>query len=138
MIVVDTSALMAMFLEEREAEKIGTAVISGGCAVPSVVILEFSVVASGNKARSAEDCDEFIETLLTLRRLQIVPLDITDVKFARDALSRYGKGRQNRAQLNIVDLMVYGIAKRLDAPILCTGRDFAETDARIHASSRLS
>ena len=129
---------MAVFLEEPEAETIGAALISTECALPAVVILEFFAVASGDKARSERDCDDFARTLLTLRRLQMVPFDVEDMRFARQGLSHYGKGRGNRAQLNIVDLMVYGIAKRLDAPILCTGRDFGETDARIHPASRIS
>lgn len=36
----------------------------------------------------------------------------------------------------MLDVMVYCLARRLGRPILCTGRDFAATDAAIHPASR--
>ena len=38
--------------------------------------------------------------------------------------------------LNLLDLMVYAVAKRTERPILCTGKDFTTTDADIHPASR--
>ncbi len=49
----------------------------------------------------------------------------------------FGKGNKQGGKLNLLDLMVYGAAKAAGYPILCTGRDFATTDAQIHPASRI-
>ena len=138
LIVVDTSALIAVMLEEPRHQPIRDVLQTDICAVPSPVIMEFASVSSGTRFDLSAVSDRFITRLLREARFQVADLDLEAAKEARSALPKFGKGRQNRAQLNIVDLMVYGIARRLDAPILCAGRDFAETDARIHPASRLS
>ena len=45
-------------------------------------------------------------------------------------------GNSKGGKLNLLDLMVYAVAKRTGRPILCTGRDFASADADIHPASR--
>jgi ribonuclease VapC len=37
----------------------------------------------------------------------------------------------------MLDLMVYGMAKTMSLPILCTGKDFSVTDAAVHPASRI-
>ena len=138
LIVVDTSALIAVMLEEPRHQTIRDVLERDVCAVPSPVIVEFASVSSGMRLDLSMVGDRFIGRLLKEARFQVADFDLDAANAARSALPVYGKGRKNRAQLNIVDLMVYGIARRLDAPILCTGRDFAETDALIHPASRLS
>jgi ribonuclease VapC len=39
--------------------------------------------------------------------------------------------------LNLLDLMVYAVAKERGMPLLCTGNDFATTDLAIHPASRV-
>lgn len=36
----------------------------------------------------------------------------------------------------MLDLMVYVVAKERGEPLLCTGKDFAASDLRIHSASR--
>jgi ribonuclease VapC len=48
----------------------------------------------------------------------------------------HGLGNGRGGRLNMLDAMVYCGAKRLKRLILCTGRDFASTDAAIHPASR--
>lgn len=50
---------------------------------------------------------------------------------------RYGSGNGSGGLLNLLDLMVYGAAIETGLPILCTGNDFAATDAMIHPASRI-
>ena len=38
----------------------------------------------------------------------------------------------------MLDLMVYGMAKWMALPILCTGKDYSANDIGIHPVSRLS
>ena len=56
---------------------------------------------------------------------------------AATAQIAFGKGNGRGGALNLLDLMVYAVAKDSGMPLLCTGRDFASTDAHIHPSSRV-
>jgi len=47
---------------------------------------------------------------------------------ARTAHIEFGKGTGHPAQLNFGDCLAYALAKRLGAPLLYTGGDFARSD----------
>ncbi len=138
MIVADTSAIMAVCLREVGWSSIEDALFDNRCAIPAPVIVEFTQVATGRRGGKHIPVSEFMAALLSAPKIEITPLGADEATLASSAVTTYGKGRGSRAQLNVVDLMVYGIAKRLRAPILCTGRDFADTDIAIHPASRLS
>lgn len=55
-----------------------------------------------------------------------VPADI--VEAVMDAYLGFGKGTGHPARLNFGDCFSYAMAKRLDAPLLFKGNDFARTD----------
>ena len=135
--MIDTSALMAAFLEESGADAIKGVLTHEPCVFPAPVILEFDLVATGAHKQSPELSEAFIGRLLRATNVQVASFRIEDAGEARRGGLLYGKGRGHRARLNVVDLMVYGVAKRLGAPILCTGRDFAATDIAIHPASRV-
>ncbi len=59
--------------------------------------------------------------------IEIVPVDQTLALMAREAFSRYGKGR-HRAGLNFGDCFVYALAKYYGEPLLFLGTDFSQTD----------
>jgi ribonuclease VapC len=52
-----------------------------------------------------------------------------DLQYATEALMRFGKGR-HAAALNFGDCAAYGLAKRLNAPLLFKGEDFSRTDIK--------
>jgi ribonuclease VapC len=58
----------------------------------------------------------------------VVPFDDGMARAAFKAFRRFGKGRGNPAQLNIVDCAVYTLAKSRSQPLLFKGADFARTD----------
>ncbi len=60
-----------------------------------------------------------------------------DAHLAEAANEAHGTGNHRGGTLNLLDLMVYGMAKRTGRPILCTGRDFAATGIAIHPASRI-
>lgn len=72
------------------------------------------------------DVDEII------RRFGIIvdPHDEIDAHEAYSAFLRFGKGR-HPAALNFGDCMVYALAAKYNAPILCTGDDFSKTDIKV-------
>ena len=50
------------------------------------------------------------------------------IRIARDASIRFGKGMGHPAQLNFGDCFSYALAKSLNVPLLYKGADFAKTD----------
>lgn len=47
---------------------------------------------------------------------------------ALDAYSRFGKGVDPKARLNLGDCVAYALAKSMKAPLLFKGQDFSATD----------
>lgn len=59
--------------------------------------------------------------------LEILPFTAPHARAAKEAWSRYGRGR-HRVQLNYGDCMAYAVAKVERQPLLFKGNDFAQTD----------
>lgn len=132
--IVDTSALIATFQEEEGHEPILAALVEDEGFIPTPVSLEFARVLSRRGFQMA-DIDAFLEALLS-GPLSMISFDQAATNIAIKANLIYGSGLGTGGKLNLLDLMVYGTAKSLDRPILCTGRDFASTDIPIHPASR--
>ncbi len=60
--------------------------------------------------------------------MTIVPHDLPLTDAAFEAFRRYGKGRGHPAQLNIIDCLVYALARARGLPLLFKGNDFTHTD----------
>jgi ribonuclease VapC len=125
-IVVDSSALIAILRREPEAD-IFLRIISGTgeCVVSSVSLLETSMVLAGRTG----DATSWIEldALILRAGIRIQAQDLELAKTARNAFVRYGKGR-HPAGLNLGDCAAYAVAKSLDLPLLFKGDDFSKTD----------
>jgi ribonuclease VapC len=127
LIVVDTSAVIAIFFDEPEARDFATAIHRSGRALmtaPSA--LETALVAHG---RRPETSSEALDELFKMPSLSVVAWTADLLPAAREALLRFGKGR-HPAKLNYGDCMSYALAKSLDAPLLYKGTDFGLTDIR--------
>lgn len=59
---------------------------------------------------------------------EIIPFDFEQAQIAADAFDRFGKGVNSRTKLNICDCASYALARRMNAPLLFKGEDFAQTD----------
>jgi len=57
----------------------------------------------------------------------VAGVNLEQGKLARDAFSRFGKGR-HAAALNFGDCFAYALAKVLGEPLLFKSEDFARTD----------
>ena len=133
--IVDTSALVAIAYREPAYEAMREALLSETGIIPAPVIIEFHRVTklAGNAINPAA---EAIVDLALENAITIGPFDRMAADAAVAANQPYGKGNDRGGLLNMLDLMVYGMAKARDLPILCTGRDFASTDATLHPASR--
>lgn len=125
--VLDTSALIAMLLQEPEWRRMAEAIDRDPIRlVSSVSIFEASIVAM---ARLGTDGVDDLDLLLTRIQAQVAEFRPADLPFVRDAHSRFGKGR-HPAALNFGDCFSYGLAASRAEPILFKGNDFSQTDLR--------
>lgn len=124
MIVVDTSALMAVLLREEPAERVRHVLVSSSARLISAgTMTELLVVTTARGIVPA------LRILLDGLLLDIVPVDASLAEGAGEGFARWGKGR-HRAALNFGDCFAYALAKARDLPLLYVGDDFAQTDVR--------
>jgi ribonuclease VapC len=128
--VIDTSALAAIFFAEPERRAFRAAILETNTRlISAATMLEAGMVIEGRRGQSAGR--EF--DLFSLRAsFQIVPVDAEQAELARYAWRKYGKGR-HPAALNFGDCFVYALAVALGEPILAKGTDFRRTDAKVCA-----
>lgn len=134
--IIDTSALIAIVRMEPGYEILLEAALSETGLIPSPVLVEFGRVTSLAGNHPSADADMILATLLG-ERSHIEPFGEEDARLAAAANAQWGSGNGRGGPLNLLDLMVYAVARRTDRPILCTRRDFAVTDAAIHCASRV-
>ena len=125
--VIDTSALLAILLDEPERRPYNEAIEAADARVMSVasfvevsIVLEVRYGAEGLRA-----LDRFIERA----GIELAPVDVEQARVARDAFSHYGKGR-HAAALTFGDCFSYALAHVLGEPLLFKGNDFSRTDVR--------
>lgn len=122
MIVVDSSALVAIALSEPNAIDLMHALHDADRAlISAATITETMIVATGR------DCLPEMQAILERFGLIVVPLDETRAFAAAAAYRRYGKG-WHAASLNYGDSFAYALAKEHGCPLLYIGNDFARTD----------
>lgn len=121
-IAVDTSALMAILLDEPDAEPC----IAALTASPRVLISAGTLAESLIVAARRNIGDE-MTALLDGFGFEIVPVTPAAARRIADAYSRWGKG-VHKAGLNFGDCFAYEVAKEHDCPLLFVGDDFARTD----------
>lgn len=133
--IIDTSALVAVTKREAEHERIRYALVSETGFLPAPVLTEFRMVISGDGNAPDPDAEAILADLLA-GATRAEPYAPEDAAFSFAAIEPFGRANGRGGKLNLLDLMVYGMAKRTGRPILCTGRDFAATDIPIHPASR--
>lgn len=124
-LVVDTSALMAILLEEPDALRFAQALHDAeGLRMSAPSWLEAAQVATGR--RGVQGYARF-DALVRSLAIEIVPCDKAMARTAYEAWLRFGKGR-HPASLNYCDCFSYALAKLRGEPLLFKGDDFSKTD----------
>lgn len=134
--IVDSSALIAIAAFEDGRDLLLNALLTEEGLLPTPALVEFRRVASRKRELSGLNSGRFVADLLS-RKLRLLPFDERHAQAAAEANTVHGIGNTRGGTLNLLDLMVYACAKVEKRPILCTGRDFAATDADIHPASRI-
>lgn len=133
--IVDTSALVAIAQFEDGRDAMLDALDAEHALIPAPVVVEFNLVTSGIGNLAEPDAQLLLAELLRGPAV-LEPFTREDAALSPEAHRLYGRGNGRGGELNMLDIMVYCMARRLGRPILCTGRDFASTDAEIHPASR--
>jgi ribonuclease VapC len=127
MIALDTSAIVAIALDEDEAETFDRMIASEEALVGTPTLLETRLVLIQRMPAFAA---QFLQAFVSPAEVSSVPFTFDMYQSAAQAFERYGKGRGHPAGLNFGDCMAYAVAKHYDIPLLFKGRDFARTDIR--------
>ena len=126
MIVLDSSALIAVLLDEPERQAF-SAIIAGEqrCVISAVNAHETAIVL---RLRHGPAPVERLWQLLADCDIEIHPFDAAQLRAAAIAFDQFGKGINPRSRLNLSDCAAYALAKTMNAPLLFKGDDFAATD----------
>src|SRR4030095_15648895 len=125
--VLDTSALLALLLDEPEAEAFRAAVEDDATRlVSAATLLETALVI---EARKGDPGGRELDLLIHKAEVVVVPVDAEHVSEARRAYRRFGKGR-HAAGLNFGDLFAYALAQTSGEPVMFKGGDFEKTAVR--------
>lgn len=132
--VVDTSALLAVRLDEPEREPFHRLLLAGHGHLSVATEAELALVWQARLGTAAlADLDLLLDTYAVVRE----PVTAADAIHLRHAVARFAKGRRAEpACLNYGDLFAYALARRLNLPLLFKGDDFGRTD--VHAAWRPS
>ena len=122
MIVVDTSALMAILLDEPEATLCINALSTAeALSISAGTIAEALIVAD------RRGCGQEMRRLIDGLGFDVSPVTPATARAVADAYARWGKGI-NPAGLNFGDCFAYALANETASPLLYVGSDFSATD----------
>ena len=122
MIAVDTSALMAILLDEPEAASCAEAFATNDRIVISAATVAEALIVAERRGLGAE-----MAGLVDGLDLDIASVSPAVARRVADACARWGKGVHS-AGLNFGDCFAYEVARTRDCPLLHVGADFAQTD----------
>jgi ribonuclease VapC len=130
MIVVDSSALVAILEKEDDAARYADAVQRADRLLVSALnVHETGMVLRIRRGSAA--VSRMWRFLPQENDFEIIPFDETQAKEALSAFDRYGKGLHPKARLNLADCAAYALARTTRAPLLFKGDDFAATDVQL-------
>lgn len=123
--VLDTSALLAVLLNEPDAEPLRRAIeadpvrlLSAANLVETAIVIEARVGEAGGRE---------LDLLVHKAAIDVVAVDAAQADLARHAYREFGKGR-HVAGLNYGDCFAYALSQSSGEPLLFKGDDFAKTD----------
>lgn len=125
MIALDSSAVVAIILDEPEAPKLKVIVSQRYCVIGAPTLCETRMALDRRlPGRAWQTLERFVAD----GRIEVVAFDDAMAVTGIAAFHRYGKGRGHPAQLNFGDCLSYAVARSRNLPLLFKGDDFARTD----------
>jgi ribonuclease VapC len=121
-IVIDTSALMAVLLGEPQGERCIAILEADADVLISAATLAEAMIVADRRNVGPE-----LRTLVEDLGFDIVPVSGAAAARVAEAYRRWGRGA-HAAALNLGDCFAYALAQERNAPLLFVGQDFARTD----------
>ncbi|MFL9828450.1 type II toxin-antitoxin system VapC family toxin [Rhodoplanes sp. SY1] len=124
MIVVDTSALLAIVLDEPEADACQAAL-----EAEDEILISAGTVAEALIVGARHGVIEEIERMLDELGIEVVTVTAAAARRIGEAHRTFGKG-VHPAGLNFGDCFAYEVAKEHACRLLFIGNDFSKTDVQ--------
>ncbi len=122
MTVVDSSALMAVLLNEAKADAVSERLATAPQLAMSAATLAEALIVARRRGLGPE-----MAALIDGVGAEIAPVTKDVAEAVADAYDRWGKGA-DAASLNFGDCFSYALAKARGEPLLFVGEDFLHTD----------
>lgn len=124
--IVDTSAIVALILDEPEALAVRDALRSvGRASMSAATYVELGAVLV---RRAGDASTRRIDALLRELGVELVPLTVEHAALARAGYAEYGRGSGHPAGLDLGDCFGYALAAATGEPLLFVGDDLSHTD----------
>lgn len=123
--IIDASALLAILLDEPDADVFNRAIADGleDLLISPINFIEAAIRADKEGAQVSSALDE----IMRVSGIGIASVTIHQTRLAREAYQRYGKDN-HPARLNLGDCFSYALSKARGEPLLFKGEDFRLTD----------
>jgi ribonuclease VapC len=132
LIVVDSSAVIAIFRQEDDAETYARRIAADDDPIMSAAnLVETSIVLRGLKKIAPQKAERWLDDFMKTAGIRIEPVTLDQADAARSAHLQFGRGTGHSAGLNYGDCFAYALAKAMNASLLCKGNDFPLTDISI-------
>lgn len=128
MIVVDTSAIMAILQNEAQASACMTAIREAETVLISAGTVAELLIVTGRRG-FGEKADRLVREL----EMEVATVTARMARQVADAYDQWGKGI-HPAGLNLGDCFAYALAKERKCPLLFVGEDFSRTDVIVALS----
>ncbi|HSZ19919.1 MAG TPA: type II toxin-antitoxin system VapC family toxin [Candidatus Acidoferrum sp.] len=124
--IVDTSAIVAILRDEREARSFANAIADARVRRVSAVnyVEAAAVIEVSRDPIASRRFDDFFREASFI----VETVTFEQAQLAREAYKDFGKGSGHAAQLNFGDCFAYALAKAMSEPLLFKGQDFKHTD----------
>src|SRR5882757_4980924 len=122
MIAVDTSALMAIVLNEPEADACIAALEAEDRLLISAGTIAEALIVSARR-----NVGEQLARLIDGLGFEVVAVTLASARRITQAYEKWGKG-MHPAALNLGDCFAYAVAKEQGCRLLYIGDDFSKTD----------
>ena len=122
MIVIDTSALVAIALNEEKSSTCIQVIEAEPDVLLSAGTLAEMLVVSARRGFA-----DALNELLNSFDFVVEPVTVVSARRVGEAYSKWGKG-MHKANLNFGDCFAYALAKEHSCPLLFVGDDFSKTD----------
>ena len=127
MIVVDTSAIVAVLFGEPGSAELERHLLEEHCVISAATRVELGIVI---EAKTGPAGTQLLEELLSRIGIEVVSVDVDLATEAVACWRRFGKGN-HQAGLNFGDTFAYALSRRLGQPLLFVGDDFSQTDVAV-------